>query len=438
MSTPPSRSNTYGRSQRNAGQADAKAWRVPSQQTRKSRSDEQKRLRQLAELQAQQQQRKARWLRGLGVAFLSLVCLGGASVYPWLALGTEWLHAEWQHAWIALGLLPLPLLLWWVTFGQDARRPRLRIGTLAGLQLGPRGWRARLRDLPGIMRCVALATFVLALARPVQIIGADTRDDEGIDIVVAIDLSKSMAAILDSDIKTLRRQLRYRGKSRPSRLDTAKLVVRDFISRRKSDRIGAIVFGRSAYVLSPPTLDYQLLSKLIGQLRLNVINGNRTAIGDAIGTAVARLELSPARSKVIILLTDGENNAGRYAPEEAIREAARVGCKTYTVQIGNGEAVDMLVGQDPFGQPIYQPRVVPVNPKLLKRIADQTGGKHFIATDAKGLAKSMHAILDQLEKTKFESAVSHHRELFPFFLLPGVLLIACEALLRAWLLRRFP
>jgi len=410
-----------------------------SRRPRKRRAaEERERQRRLAELEKLSRRRRATVLRSLGAGLMTVLVVVAAAVYPWLELGAQWRSAEWQHAWVMVGLVLVPLVWWWGTFGQDKRRPRVRMGSLIGFARAPRGWRARLRDLPGVLRAAAVLFFVLALARPVQIIGADTADDEGIDIVVAIDLSKSMAAILDADPKTLPRKFRRKNKVRPSRLDTAKLVVQDFISRRTSDRIGAIVFGRSAYVLSPPTLDYQLLSKLIGQLRLNVIDGNRTAIGDAVGTAVARLELSDARSKVVILLTDGENNAGKYSPEEAIREAARIGCKAYTIQIGNGEAVDMLVGHDPFGQPVYQPRVVPVNPELLKRIADKTGGKHFIATDAKGLAKSMHSILDQLEKTKFESAVSHHRELFALLLIPGVLLLGLEALLRAWLLRRFP
>jgi Ca-activated chloride channel family protein len=247
-----------------------------------------------------------------------------------------------------------------------------------------------------------------------------------------------MEAILDADPRDLPRAFRAKDNRRPSRLETAKIVVQDFISRRTSDRIGAIVFGKSAYLLSPPTLDYQLLSKLIGQLQLHVVDGTRTAIGDALGTAVARLERSEARSKVVVLLTDGDSNAGEYSPEEATREAAKLGCKTYTVQIGNGEAADMLIGYDPFGQPIYEPRVVPVNPELLEHIAKRTGGEHFIATDAKGLRDSMHAILDRLEKTEFEASIAHHEELFALLLVPGVVLIGLEALLRAWLLRRFP
>lgn len=370
---------------------------------------------------------------------LTIVCAGLALAWPLAVRGAEWLTVVWEARYALLGLLLVPALFWWTTFGQDARRPRLRMGTLAALVVAPTGLRTKLRDLPGILRTVAVAMFVLALARPVAVTGNQVSDDEGIDIVLAIDLSHSMAAILDGDPNELPRNARGKASLlRPSRIDTAKLVVQDFIARRRSDRIGAIVFGKEAYILSPPTLDYQLLSKLIGQLRLDVIDGTRTAIGDAIGTAVARLDLSDAESKVVILLTDGDSNAGKYSPEEAMREASRIGAKVYAVQIGNGEAAEVQVGTDPFGQPVYEKRVVPVNPKLLEEIATKTGGRHFIATDGKALRESMHAILDQLERTQFEAPIAHHEELFPLFVIPGVILVALEALLRAWLLRRFP
>lgn len=377
--------------------------------------------------------------RALGAALLTLLALGLALSYPLVARGREWLTTTWEQRWVLVGLAALPIVWWWTTFGQDRRRPRLKIGTLQAFARAPRGIRSRLRDVPGILRTTAIAMFLLALARPVAIIGSQAAEDEGIDIVLAIDLSHSMAAILDADPKDLPKRVKTRGALlRPSRIDTAKLVVQDFIARRRSDRIGAIVFGKEAYILSPPTLDYQLLSKLIGQLRLDVIDGTRTAIGDAVGTAVARLDLSDARSKVVILLTDGDSNSGKYSPDEAMREAGRIGAKVYAIQIGNGEAAEVQVGTDPFGQPIYDKRVVPVNPKLLEEIASKTGGRHFIATDGKALRESMHAILDQLERTTFEAPVSHHEELFPLFVFPGVVLVALEALLRAWLLRRFP
>jgi Ca-activated chloride channel family protein len=379
-------------------------------------------------------------LRVLGLLALTLVAALGALVYPYIAKGWRvWVEAEWRHPWVLFGLVLVPIAWWWGTFGQDRRRPRLLIGTLAPLVRAPRGVRVRLRDLPAVLRAVALALLALALARPIQVLSDQTSDEKGIDIVIIMDLSGSMQAVLDADPKDLPGPLELPRNVRPTRLDVAKLVVEDFIARRKTDRIGVIVFGKSAYILSPPTLDYPLLSQLVRGLSLSVIDGSKTAIGDALGTGVARLRRSDALSKVIILFTDGDNNAGKVSPEYAIEMANTVGAKTYTIQIGDSAEVDVLQGFDPiFGQPQYVRRRYPTNPELLRKIAQQTGAEAFVATDAKALKESMHSILDQLEKTRFEASVAHHEELFRFLLIPGVVLIGLEALLRALLLRRFP
>ncbi|MEM1030540.1 MAG: VWA domain-containing protein, partial [Myxococcota bacterium] len=233
-------------------------------------------------------------------------------------------------------------------------------------------------------------------------------------------------------------ELRPKKDRRLTRLDTAKIVVRDFIARRRTDRIGAVVFGTNAYLLSPPTLDYALLSKLIAKLELNVIDSGQTAIGDALFTSVARLRRSDAESKVVIMMTDGDNTGGRVSPEKAIEAATIHGAKVYTIQIGDGEEAEVLRGYTAFGKPVYTQRRYPTNPELLQKIADKTGGEAYIATDALALKESMHAILDSLEKTRFEASVAHYEDLFPFLLIPGVVLIGLEALLRALLLRRFP
>ncbi len=197
--------------------------------------------------------------------FATLAALALALVYPWLARGDAWFAVTWQHVWVLVLLLPVPVVWWWGTFGQDGRSPRLRIGSVAPLLQGPRGLRTYLRDLPGVLRAVALVFLVAALARPVSVLRDQGKDEKGIDIMLVMDLSGSMRAVLDSDPKGLpgQQQPLPKGK-RLTRIDTAKIVVKDFINRRKADRIGVIVFGKSAYVLSPPTLDYQLL----GQPRL--------------------------------------------------------------------------------------------------------------------------------------------------------------------------
>ena len=191
-------------------------------------------------------------------------------------------------------------------------------------------------------------------------------------------------------------------------------------------------------MLSPPTLDYQLLDGLVSKMERKLIDGGGTAIGDALGTAVARLKKSHAISKAIVLLTDGENNAGRVAPEYAAHLASVVGAKVYTVQIGSGDLAEVLQGFDLFGQPRYAQVHFPVNPELLKKIAESTGGRTYVATDARALQASLHDVLNQLEKTKLESSVASFEDLYRYLLLPGVLLIALEALLRSLVLRRFP
>jgi Ca-activated chloride channel family protein len=282
---------------------------------------------------------------------------------------------------------------------------------------------------------VALAMLVLAMARPVSLLRPSETSESGIDIVLVLDLSGSMKAVMDGQPAGAARPTK--GK-RPTRLDVAKDVIRDFISRRKTDRIGAVVFGRSAYVLAPPTLDYQLLDTLVSRIELDMIDSTGTAIGDALGVGAARLRRSNARSKAVVLLTDGDSNAGSVAPEYGAHLAQSVGAKVYTIQIGSGDDVDVQDGVDIFGQPKFVRAHFPVNPELLRKIAQSTGGDAYVATDADALRKSMHDVLDKLEKTRFEAQLASFEDLFPLLLLPGTLLLALDALLRSWLLRRFP
>jgi Ca-activated chloride channel family protein len=359
-------------------------------------------------------------------------------VYPWIARGEAWIGATWQYPWFLVALIVVPFVWWWGIFAQDKRRPRIRIGTIAPMIAGPRGFRTYLRDIPGVLRATALLFLILAMGRPVNILRDQHADDKGIDIVLVMDLSGSMRAVLDADVKDLPGNPQIPRNKRLTRLETAKIVVKDFISRRKTDRIGVVVFGKSAFVLSPPTLDYHLLSQMVSKMTLNIIDGSATAIGEGLGTGVARLRRSDARSKVIILLTDGDSNAGSISPDYATHLAAAQSCKVYTIQIGNGDLVDVEDGLDLLGQPKYSRQRFPVNPELLQQIAKGTGGEAYIATDAKALADSMHAVLDQLEKTRFEASIASYEDLFPFLLIPGVFLVGLDALLRAFILRRFP
>ncbi len=171
---------------------------------------------------------------------------------------------------------------------------------------------------------------------------------------------------------------------------------------------------------------------------INLIDPNGTAIGDAVGTAAARLRRSNAKSKAILLLTDGDNRGGMIAPEHSAELANKVGARLYTIQIGQGEMAEVQDGVDIFGQPRYFQALYPVNPKLLRELASKTGGQAYVATDAKALQASFHDVLDKLERTKLSASSAHFEELYRFLLLPGVLLLALDAVLRALVLRRFP
>ena len=384
---------------------------------------------------------------GVVVGVITFLVLG--LLYPALARGEAWLGAIWTVP--ALAWLPrearLPVLLgtivvvcslviWRMTLAADARTPRLRMATVAPLLTGPRGFRTKLRDMPGMLRVAAIALALLAIGRPQNVLRGENTDEKGIDIVLVLDLSGSMRALMDADSAPAPTQ--SGSVQRLTRLDTAKEVILDFVARRKNDRIGVVVFGRAAYILSPPTLDKSLLATLVSKMELGLIDGNGTAIGDAVGTAVARLRRSNARSKAIILLTDGDSNAGSIAPDYAAHLAQTQAVRVYTVQIGNGDEVDVQEGTDIFGQPRFVREHFPVNPELLRHMSSLTGGDSFVANDKKGLEQSMHQILDKLEKTRFEAQAATMEDLFPFLLLPAVALLALEALLRVLIVRRFP
>lgn len=319
----------------------------------------------------------------------------------------------------ALLLIPLALALViyaGVRRGQD-RRPVLVFSRAAELGNGRRGLVARLAELPLVLRLLAVVLLGVTLARPQTSRPSDDLDVEGIDIVISLDLSGSMAS---TDLL-------------PNRLDAAKAVIRDFVRRRATDRIGLVVFGRDAYTYVPLTLDHGAFLRMLSELRLELIDGNGTAIGNGLGVALARLRRSDARSKVIILLTDGDNNGGNITPAQAADIARQLGIKIYTVLAGDNE--------NPAGDrpnvPGAPPRF-PVNPKLLEEIATKTGGTPYLATDTRALSERFHDILADLEQSRIRDRGVLYAELYQLFLLPAVAVLLLEALLRLTRLRRLP
>ena len=331
---------------------------------------------------------------------------------------------QWARPWALLLLLAIPLVVLALRF--DGRRaPRLFHPRVAAIAAGPRGWVARLWWLPQALLVAALALVAVGLARPQADRRApEKRSVEGIDIVIALDLSTSMLA---ADFKP------------ESRVHVAKEVLKDFIGRRKSDRIGLVVFAGNAYTQAPLTLDYGLLRTLVDQLKIGVIEDG-TAIGNALATAVNRLRESDARSKVVILITDGDNNRGQISPLEAARLAKAMGVRVFPILVGTGGIVPYPDGVDLFGRPSYRPVKLDVNPELLRQIAATTDGTFANATDRAGLEGGLQAVLDRMEKSRIMETTggSQVTELFPRLLWPAFALVALGLLLGLTRWRAFP
>ncbi len=325
-------------------------------------------------------------------------------------------------AWLLLFVpFAIGLALSW-RFGQ--RRPALGISSLPLLDgLRPTVW-SRGRFLPGLLFGVGAAAAVLAMARPQRLGTPAARTVEAIDIIVALDVSTSMRA---ADFRPR------------DRLFVAKQSVADFIGQRGEDRIGLLVFAGEATSWTPLTLDYELLLELLEEVEAGMLPDG-TAIGTAIGTALLHLEDSPAETKAIVLITDGDSTKGNITPRRAAELAAEAGVKIYTIAIGRGGYVPYPQGKDLFGKVRYARTLIKVDRELLAEIAETTGGAAFEAKDGEQLDSGLAEILDSLDKTRLQSSLQDARwdDLFPHFLLAAFGLLLASGLLRATRLGGFP
>jgi Ca-activated chloride channel homolog len=345
------------------------------------------------------------WLIGLVVAPI----LAGFGYLLRDAEGFRFAHPA------VLALIPpaVALVAWAGLVRAPARRGVFVYSRAAELGAARPGVVARVRDLPVVLRLAAVALVGVALARPQSTRVNDDLELEGIDIVIALDMSGSMA---ETDLV-------------PNRLEAAKLVIQDFVRRRPSDRIGLVIFGREAYTAIPLTLDHGTFLRMLGELRLGVVDGRGTAIGNGIGVALNRLRKSDAKSKVIIVLTDGENNAGNISPEQAARYAQTLAVKIYTVLAGNDDG-EAARGPGQERQP--------VNPKLLEQIAAMTGGTPYLATDTRALEERFQRILEDLQKSRIHDRGTLFSELYRPFLLVALALVLLELGLRLTRFQRIP
>jgi len=322
-----------------------------------------------------------------------------------------------QRPWALLSLAAVPLALWLLR-RRRSRMPALVVPSIApALAIRPSIW-SRLYWLPGVAVALALLLTSIGLAGPR--LRTSHRADlgvEGIDIVVAFDLSTSMLA---ADFRP------------KDRISVAKEVLKNFIASRRNDRIGLVVFASEAYTECPLTLDYRVLQELLDQVKTGVI-ADGTAIGNALATAVNRLRESDAKSRVVILITDGDNNSGNISPQQAAQIARDEGIKVYTILIGKGGRVPYPTGTDLFGRTLYEQVEIDVNPQLLEGIAKTTGGAAYQATDRETLERGLAQVLDSLQKSKIyeASAAPSYDEWAARLFLPAALSALLGLLLRS-------
>jgi Ca-activated chloride channel family protein len=329
------------------------------------------------------------------------------------------------NPWALVLLLVIPLAVY--LFGKISKRTQssLRFSNRDILKGFKPSLRVRLSQGLIYMRAACLFLLVLALARPQSAIEETKIYIEGIDIVLAVDVSSSMRA-MDFEIRG----------ERVDRLEVVKKVVKDFIQKRPNDKIGLVAFSGHAYTVCPLTLDHDWLEKNLERVEIGMIEDG-TAVGSAIASSLNRLKNTGSKEKIIILLTDGRNNAGRVSPMVAAEAAKALGVRIYTIGAGTKGLAPYPV-KDMFGNTVLRPVEIEIDEKLLKKISSTTDGMFFRATDTRSL-ENIYNEIDKLEKTPMEeTGYNIYKELFGFFLVPGLVLLLLEILLSNTLLRRIP
>lgn len=285
----------------------------------------------------------------------------------------------------------------------------------------PRTIRYYLRHLPAILRVAILSLVIIASARPQSVDNEVHTTVEGVDIVLAVDISTSMLA---RDFQ-------------PDRLTAAKEVASQFVANRQGDRIGLVVFAGEAFTQSPITTDQSSLQTLLSRLRCGIVEDG-TAIGNGLATAVNRLRESDAKSKVVILLTDGVNNRGHIAPTTVAEIAKEQNIKVYTIGVGKNGSAPYPVGYDMFGKLVYENMPVEIDEKILREIAEKTGGEYFRATDKTSL-QHIYSQIDSMEKSKMEKfEIVHVEEEYLIYALLALALLVAEFVVKYIVLKRIP
>jgi Ca-activated chloride channel family protein len=330
------------------------------------------------------------------------------------------------HPYFLLLLLLLPVLAW--LKGRRGQPPAFLYSSVKLVEGLSQTRRSHAGAFLAALRWLALGLFIVASAQPRLMKSETTVKASGVDIVVALDMSGSMISE-DFVVKD----------QRVNRFNMARSVLKGFIDKRPSDRIGLIVFATQAFIATPLTLDHDFLQENLGRLEIGAINQNATAIGDALSTAVNRLRDLKSKSKIVILMTDGQNNSGKIQPLMAADAARALGIKVYTIGIGEQGEAPMPVGRNPYtGETMYQNVPVDVDEDTLQKIADATGGKYYRADNAEHF-QQIYTDIDQLEKTEaIINKYAEFQELFPRFVWSGLAVLLIELMLGQTLLRRLP
>ena len=327
-------------------------------------------------------------------------------------------NIDFAYPWVLFAFIILPVLIFWYIRNHNRQQGSFTISSLQ--QVPSQGsWRVSFRHLPFILRILSLACMIVALARPQTRNDEELVSGEGVDIVLCIDVSGSMLA---QDLV-------------PNRMEAAKEVAGNFVDSRATDRISLVIFSGESFTLSPLTTDKQILKSQIYNIQSGLLEDG-TAIGMGLATSVERLRSSKSKSKVVILLTDGENNGGFIDPNTAKELAKSLAVKVYTIGVGTDGYAPVPI-QVPGGISMQREKVN-IDEKLMKQIADETGGKYFRAKDNQGL-KDIYAEIDKLEKSRIEvTALRRYTEKFFPFAIAAALLLFLEFLLRFTILRKFP
>ena len=316
-------------------------------------------------------------------------------------------------------VIPALLVLHYIYLEKAGRRPHMRVSTAVPWKKHGRSFMTFFRHVPFALRAFALVMVVIAIARPRSSEELSKVDTEGIDIVLAMDVSTSMLA----------RDLT------PDRISASKDIAIEFISQRPSDRMGIVVFAGESFTLCPLTTDRATLINLMKEVQTDLIEDG-TAIGNGLDTAVARLKDSDAKSRVVILLTDGVNNSGEVSPQTAAEIAKTYGVRVYTIGVGK-EGMAPYPVMTPWGVQVQNLKVE-IDEKLLKEVAESTGGRYFRATDNTKLAE-IYSEINKMEKAKTTvDSFPVYKELFGSFAVWALLALLLELLLNWFVIRRLP